>query len=73
MSEDKSTSEDWVILTSSRMEVGIQILKAKLESEGIRCVIYNKMDSVYRAFGEIELHVHRSDYLKAKFHMDAST
>ncbi len=68
-----NTGDDWVTLTTSRFLVGIEILKAKLESEGITSVVHNKMDSSYMAFGDIELHVRRSDYLKAKQFLDAET
>ena len=70
---DETSGDDWVLLTTSRFLVGIEILKAKLESEGIRAVVHNKMDSSYMDFGDIELHVRRNDYLKAKQFLDAET
>lgn len=70
---EENTVDDWVMLTSSRFLVGIEILKAKLESENVTSVVHNKMDSSYMNFGDIELHVRRSDYLKAKQFLDAET
>jgi hypothetical protein len=66
----ENTGDDWVLLTSSQFLVGIEILKAKLSSEGITAVVHNKMDSSYM-IGDIEIHVRRSDYLKAKQFLDA--
>ena len=37
-----------------------------LEENGIESIIINKQDSVYNAFGDIELYVNRNDILKAK-------
>ena len=55
-----------MLLVSSRFETGIEIQRARLESEGITVVVHNKMDSSYMNFGDIELHVRRNEYLKAK-------
>jgi len=70
MSKDEEADNNWVLLTSSRMPFAIEILKGRLENDGITTVVHNKMDSSYLAFGDIELHVRRSDYLKAKQYLD---
>jgi len=70
MSED-SSAHDLVLLTSSKFPVGIEILRARLESEGMRVVVLNKMDSSYLNFGDVELYVDREDFLKAKRFLDA--
>lgn len=43
-----------------------QIVKDKLESEGISVLILNQQDSMYKAFGTIELYVPNEDAEKAK-------
>ena len=48
---------NWTCLykTSSRFEA--EAIKGNLENEGIACVILNKQDSSYLAFGMVEVHV----------------
>ena len=43
-----------------------EILKQVLADHDIEAVILNKMDSSYRAFGEIELYVRYDNVIKAK-------
>lgn len=43
------------------------IMKFKLEEEGIRVILINKMDSSYNNFGQIELYVNQNDVIRAKF------
>ena len=58
--------KDWVIIYSSSLEADVVIKKQLLENNNIQAVIINKQDSVYKAFGEIELYVLRDKVLKAK-------
>ena len=58
--------KDWVIIYSSTLEADVIIKKQMLENNDIEAVIINKQDSVYKAFGEIELYVLRDKVLKAK-------
>lgn len=58
--------KDWVKIYSSSIEPDVIIKKQLLENNDIEVVIINKQDSVYKAFGEIELYVLRDKVLKAK-------
>ncbi|MEX2591079.1 MAG: DUF2007 domain-containing protein [Chitinophagales bacterium] len=42
-----------------------QLLKEKLESLDIHCVLLDKKDSAYVMIGEIELYVQEANFLKA--------
>ncbi|MEX0811639.1 MAG: DUF2007 domain-containing protein [Chitinophagales bacterium] len=42
-----------------------RLLKEKLESLDIRCVLMDKKDSAYVMIGEIELYVQEANFLKA--------
>ena len=65
-----SSADEWILLTSSSNGILMEIAKGRLEAEGITSVIHNKQDSNY-GFGTVELHVRRSDYLRAKNLIDA--
>lgn len=58
--------KDWALLYSSFTLLDVQMKKIFLEENGIDAVIINKQDSVYKAFGEVELYVRRDLILKAK-------
>ena len=58
--------KDWTLLYSSFTLLDVQMKKIFLEENGIDAVIINKQDSVYKAFGEVELYVRRDLILKAK-------
>ena len=58
--------KDWVLIYSTTFEADVVIKKQLLENNEIEAVIINKQDSVYKAFGEIELYVLRDKVLKAK-------
>ena len=62
--------ENWVLLTMSQDQHGIQILKSLLESNQIPAIILNKQDSAYLAFGDIELYVPREKFVKARYLID---
>lgn len=64
--------DDWVVLTSSKFGFLIEVQKGKLDANSIPAVIHNKQDSNY-GFGEVELHVRRADFLKAKNIIDVDT
>ena len=53
-----------VYITSQLYEA--EIVAGKLEDAGVKAVIVNKQDSSYRSFGEIEVHVPRTFYQRAK-------
>lgn len=58
--------KDWVKIYSSSIESNVLIQKQMLENNIIESVIINKQDSLYKAFGEIELYVLRDKVIKAK-------
>jgi membrane protease YdiL (CAAX protease family) len=53
-----------VYVTTRQYEA--EIVAGKLEDAGIKTVIVNKQDSSYRVFGDIEVHVPRPFYQRAK-------
>ncbi|MDA0973299.1 MAG: hypothetical protein O2867_06140 [Bacteroidetes bacterium] len=59
-------NKDWECIDSSADTMYIQLRMSMLQSAGLRAVILNRKDSVYNAFGTVELYVHRDDFLKAK-------
>ena len=62
----------WEMIFSTTLLYRAEIIKGLLEEEGIQCVIVNKQDSSYIAFGEIELFVPREDVLTAKKIMEGN-
>ncbi len=43
------------------------IMKLKLEEEGVRVIVINKMDTSYNNFGNIEIYVNQNDVIRAKY------
>jgi len=58
--------QNWAKIHTTNVEYKAEIAKDLLENEGITCVIMDKKDSAYGAFGELELYVQRENVLKAK-------
>ncbi len=58
--------ESWEAIYSSNHPYRSEILKDLLLEAEIPAVVINKQDSSYLSFGEIEVHVHREDILRAK-------
>ena len=56
---------EWIELNTFGNIANASFYKSVLENENIPCVIINEKDSSF-LFGEIELHVKKSDYNKAK-------
>ena len=52
--KDKYT---WVCVYKTASKFEAEALCGNLENEGIPCVVLNKQDSSYLAFGYVELHV----------------
>ncbi|MFZ4612761.1 MAG: putative signal transducing protein [Bacteroidia bacterium] len=50
--------KDWKKVHSTASLQEAELLKAKLESEDILCLIMNKKDQSYSSFGDIDLYVH---------------
>jgi len=61
-----NSNTNWVCIykTSSRFEA--EAAKGNLESADIPCVLLNKQDSSYLAFGYVELHVPEDYVQKAR-------
>lgn len=55
---------NWVCIYSSKLIHKVEIVQAVLADDNINSVIVNKQDSAYH-FGDIELHVHPDDSIKA--------
>ena len=56
----------WVQVYSTDKMFQAEILKQVLSDNEIEAVIINKMDSSYKAFGEIEVYVKNDHVIKAK-------
>jgi hypothetical protein len=54
---------NWVCIYKTNQKFEAEAVKGNLESAGVPCVVLNKQDSSYLAFGYVELHVpeHRKD------------
>lgn len=58
--------KDWVIVYSTNKMYQAELLKRLLGDHDIDAFIFNKMDSTYRTFGDIEVYVKRDSILRAK-------
>jgi hypothetical protein len=47
----------WVCVYKTPQKFEAEVIKGNLESAGIPCILLNKQDSSYLAFGYVELHV----------------
>jgi hypothetical protein len=56
----------WIQVFATTQMFQAEIFKRVLGDNGIEAVIINKMDSSYRAFGEIEVYVKDDHVIKAK-------
>lgn len=58
--------EGWVISYTTGEMYLAELFKRVLGDHDIEAVIINKMDSVYKSFGDIEVYVRRDQILRAK-------
>ena len=58
-------NKDWEKIFASNDRFKAELLKAMLVNYNIDCVIVNRQDSSYLAFGDIELYVRREDVLRS--------
>lgn len=58
-------NENWQCIYTTQQEYIAEIVKAVLDSHGIKCFSLSKKDSAY-AFGDIELYVSQDSVLPAK-------
>ena len=58
--------ENWVEIYSSQDLIEAEIVKQKVQKEGIPVRLINKQDSNYINFGAIHLYVDRDHVIKAK-------
>ncbi|MCX6283896.1 MAG: DUF2007 domain-containing protein [Bacteroidetes bacterium] len=56
----------WEVVFSTNLLYKAEIIKGMLEEEGIQCVLINKQDSSYIAFGDIDVLVPREEVLNSK-------
>lgn len=47
----------WICVFKTNRRFEAEAVKGNLESENIPCIMLNKQDSTYMAFGYVELHV----------------
>lgn len=52
-----SETFNWVCIRKTSNKFEAEAMRGNLESAGIPCVILNKQDSSYLAFGYVEVHV----------------
>ena len=55
----------WVQIASESKDYIVELLRHRLESNGIPVLVINKQDRNY-LFGDIELHVKHEDAIRAK-------
>jgi hypothetical protein len=58
--------QGWVLFHSDSNPIGAEMVKSRLEAEGIRALILNKRDSSYGMFGPVEVHVPEADLGRAQ-------
>ena len=58
--------KDWVQIYSTDKMFQAEIFKQVLADHKIEAVIINKMDSSYKAFGEVEVYVKNDHVIRAK-------
>jgi len=58
--------KDWKKIHSTASLQEAELIKAKLESEDILCLIMNKKDQSYSSFGDIDLYVHEELFEEGK-------
>ena len=58
-------SERWIKVWSTSDPLQTEILKGRLIEEGLQAVVVNKQDSMYKVFGEAEIHVPGDQVLRA--------
>lgn len=58
--------ENRKLIYTTSLEYAANLMKDKLEGEGIHALILNQQDSMYKAFGSFELYVLLEDETKAK-------
>lgn len=58
--------QGWVQIWSESKEYVAELLRQRLEDNGIPVLLINKQDRNY-LFGEIELHVKGEDVIRAKY------
>ena len=51
------TYTEWVCVFKTNRRFEADVVQGNMENEGIPCVMINKQDSTYMAFGYVELHV----------------
>lgn len=57
--------EGWIQIWGETQLYLAELIRTRLENEGIPVLIINKQDSNYH-FGEIEIHVKNQDVIRAK-------
>jgi hypothetical protein len=55
----------WVKIFQTTELYKIEIIKSMLEEHEIMAVVFNKIDSSYLSFGELELYVAQEDIIRA--------
>ena len=58
--------DGWTLAYSTQQMFEAELLKRVLGDNDIEAVILDKIDSSYRAFGDIEIYVRQDQLLKAK-------
>ena len=59
-------NKQWICIYKTTSSFEAAAVQGNIESEGIACVMLNKQDSSYLAFGYIELHVLAENETQAK-------
>lgn len=64
--------ENWTVIYETNDLFQAEIIKSKLETNGIHAVILNQRDSSYQVFGSINVMVNTNDLTKAKEILNSS-
>lgn len=57
--------KDWKLIYTTNKPYQAELIKQKLENDGIESVVINKHDSTYNTFGEAEIYVNENNKEKA--------
>ncbi len=53
---------DWICIKECNNPIEAELLKAYLEENNVQVIIFNKRDSAYQMFGQVNVLVNQQDY-----------
>jgi hypothetical protein len=64
--EETEFEKNKLVYRTSQVHMA-NIMKLKLEEEGVHVIVINKMDTSHNNFGQIEIYVNQNDVIRAKY------